>query len=101
MSERRTIYHDAFGVRRTLIESDDVRQKFTIHTQQDVEPILDGIARDRELMRPRGDNKLAARLPLIVYEDLVLRGIADDEDAFKDWLNSPEAGPFRIWQGRL
>jgi hypothetical protein len=66
----------------------------------DVEPILDGIARDRETM-PHGVNKLAARLPLFVYEDLLHRGIIGDEDSFKRWLNGPEAAPWRIWKGSL
>ena len=48
-----------------------------------------------------GTNKLAARLPLVIYEDLEQRGIIDDEDAFERWLNGPEATPFRIWQGQL
>ena len=31
----------------------------------------------------------------------MIRGIWDDHDAFKAWLNSSEAAPFRIWRGRL
>jgi hypothetical protein len=50
---------------------------------------------------PHGVNKLAARLPLFVYEDLLHRGIIGDEDAFKRWLNGPEAAPWRIWKGIL
>ena len=46
-----------------------------------------------------GVNKLAARIPLTVYEDLKHRGIADDEAKFKAWLNSSEATPWRIWLG--
>ena len=94
-SSRRYQFRD--GVARSTIAHDD---KLTIATSQDVEPILDGIARDRETMR-HGTNKLAARLPLVIYEDLKQRGIIDDEDAFKRWLNGPEATPFRIWQGQL
>ena len=97
MGESRRRYQLRDGVARATIVHDD---KLTIHTAQDVEPILDGIARDRETMR-HGTNKLAARLPLVIYEDLKQRGIIDDEDAFKRWLNGPEATPFRIWQGNL
>ena len=97
MGESRRRYQLRDGVARSTVAHDD---KLTIATSQDVEPILDGIARDRETMR-HGTNKLAARLPLVIYEDLKQRGIIDDEDAFKRWLNGPEATPFRIWQGQL
>ena len=67
---------------------------------QDIEPILDGIARDREIM-PHGRDKLVARLPTFIVEELIHRGIYFDEDAFKRWLNGPEATPWRIWQGQV
>ena len=97
MGEARKRYQLRDGVSRATITHDD---KLTVHVQQDIEPILDGIARDRETMR-HGTNKLAARLPFVIYEDLKQRGIIDDEDAFKRWLNGPEATPWRIWQGQL
>ena len=101
MVERTHIYRDAYGVRRTSIWEDDNPSRVTVKTEQDLTPILDGIARDRDLMRFRGPNKMAARIPLTVYEDLKHRGIADDEAKFKAWLNSSEATPWRIWSGRL
>jgi hypothetical protein len=102
MAEQRMTYRDADGVRKTLIWDDEDRDNVTVQTEQDVEPILDGIARDREAHHAGlGGNKLAARLPLTVYEDLYQRGILDDEQRFKDWLNSPEAAPWRIWKGTL
>ena len=48
-----------------------------------------------------GTNKLAARIPTIIYEELQRNGIADDPDLFKAWLNSSDAAPWRIWKGRL
>lgn len=99
--EQRQVYRDAYGVRRTLIWDDERPDRVTVHTEQDVEEILAGIARKRELHRARGDNVYAATLPLIVVEDLTRRGIYDDRDAFDAWLNSPEAEPFRIWRGRV
>ncbi len=86
-------------LRATLVD-EEAPDRLVVHTRMDLEPVLDSIARDREIMR-HGTNKLAARLPLIVYEDLVNRGIVGDEDAFKRWLNGPEATPWRIWKGIL
>jgi hypothetical protein len=100
VGEARRRYEARDGVARTLITDDDTPDRFYVLTQQDIEPILDGIARDRETMR-HGVNKLAARLPLFVYEDLLHRGIIGDEDAFKKWLNGPEATPWRVWKGVL
>ncbi len=100
MSERRRVYRDSDGITRVLIWDDEDPDSFVVHTAQDIEQILDGVARDRETMR-HGDNKKLATLPAIIYEDLKQRGIADDDDAFRKWLNSPEASPWRIWQGEV
>ena len=69
MTERTRIYRDSLGVRRTSIWEDDNPSQVTVKTEQNLTPILDGIARDSETMR-HGVNKLAARIPLTVYEDL-------------------------------
>ena len=100
MGEARRRYQNRDGVARTLITDTDRPDRFIVQTTMDVEPVLDSIARDREIM-PHGVNKLAARLPMFIYEDLKHRGILDDEDAFKRWLNGPEAAPWRIWKGAL
>ena len=100
MAERQRIYKDSDGIRKTLLWDDEDPDRFVIKTEQVLDDILDGIARDRDVPQ-KGDNRLAARLPVFVYEDLVKRGIAGDEDRFKAWLNGPEADPWRIYRGRL
>lgn len=99
IGEAKRIYENRGGVRRTLIADDD-RPGFVTQTEQVLDEIIDGIARDREAVR-HGTNKLAARLPLFVVEDLIHRGIFFDEDGFKKWLNGPEATPWRIWKGQI
>ena len=66
-----------------------------------MEPVLDSIARDQDIMANTGPNKLLGRLPMIVVEDLIRRGIYDDPDAFDRWWNSIEANPWRIWRGSI
>lgn len=100
MAERKRVYEARDDIRRTLISDDETPDRFVTHTEQDVEPILDGIHRDRELM-PHGTNKLVARLPLFIVESLISRGIYHDEDRFKEWLNGPEATPWRVWKGSV
>lgn len=97
--QRAFVYEDANGVRRTLIADDERPDQFTVHTEQDIEPVLESVARDRELMTHNGVNKLAARIPVSIYE----RSIHEEwsEETWKRWLNSAEAEPFRIWKGNL
>jgi hypothetical protein len=97
MGEARRRSHFGDFTRVVHSESDRV----TIGVSQDVEPILEEIAALREFVRPGSTNYHAARLPVTIYEDLKTRGIIDDEDAFRRWLNSSEAAPWRIYQGRL
>ena len=99
MGERKRRYSALNGVERTLI-LDEGSPQFVVRHSQDVEPILDSIARDREIM-PHGENKLAARIPTVIYEELQRQGITEDESLFKAWLNSSDAAPWRIWKGRL
>ena len=99
MGEQKRRYDARNGVERTLI-LDDASDVFHVKHEQDVEPILDSIARDREIM-PHGKNKLAARIPTIIYEELQRKGITEDELLFKAWLNSSDAAPWRIWRGKL
>ena len=99
MSERRIVYQNNAGIRRTLIADDERPDQFTVRTEQVLDEILDSVARDRELMAHNGVNKLAARVPVAIYE----RSIHEQwsEADWKRWLNSAEAEPFRIWKGRL
>jgi hypothetical protein len=99
VSERQRIYRDAFGVRRTLIWDDEDPDQATVHTQQDVEPVLDSVERDRAIMKHDGVNKLLARIPISIFERSVLEEW--DEGDWAKWLNSSEAAPFRIWRGRV
>lgn len=97
--QRAFVYADGNGVRRTLIADDERPDQFTVQTSQDIEPLLDSVARDRELMAHDGVNKLAARIPVSIFE----RSVHEEwsEADWKRWLNSAEAEPFRIWKGRV
>ena len=100
MGEAKRRYLTSEGLTRTSITDDDHPNRLVVHTEMDLEPVLDSIARDRALMRNDGDMKLTHRLPLIIYERLKAQGIADDENLFRVWLNSSEATEWRIWEGK-
>lgn len=99
MTERRTTYADADGVRRTLISDDERPDDLVVHTEQRLDEILASVERDREVMPHTGMNKLLARIPIPVYERAVLEQW--DEGDWRRYLNSAEAAPFRIWQGNV
>ena len=99
MSERRIVYRDANGVRRTMILDDDAPDRVVVHTTQVLDEILAGIARDRDLQKPVSDNRHVARMPVEIFERMILEGWGPDDEA--RWLNSSEAAPFRIWRGRV
>ena len=98
MSERKRIYRDRDGIRRTLIWDDEDPDVFHILTEQDVEPILDAVARDREIMANNGHNKLTHHVPAIVYE----RACREqwDEGDWRKWYNG-EGRAFAVYNGRL
>lgn len=97
MGEARRRYQHRDGITRSTVYEDG---KLHVIMEQDIEPALNSIHRDREIMRNNGDNKLLGRLPMIKVEELIRRGIYDDPDAFDKWWNSTEANPWRIWKGR-
>ena len=99
MTERRTIYRNADGVRRSLITDDERPEDFAVQTEQVLDEILDSVERDRATMSHNGVNKLLARIPIEVYELSVHQQW--DEADWACYLNSSEAAPFRIWRGNV
>jgi hypothetical protein len=94
--QRAFVYSDANGVRRTLIADDERPDRFVVKTSQDLEPILDGVARDRELFAHNGHNKVLGRVPVAVYERAVHEQW--DESDWRKWWNG--AGPDDLPNGR-
>jgi hypothetical protein len=102
MTERKTVYANANGVRRTLISDSGYPDRVIVQTEQVLDEILNGIMRDRERLAAndnRSSIKPIARIPVEVFERMILEGWGPDDEA--KWLNSPEAAPFRIWKGRV
>jgi hypothetical protein len=78
-----------------LIADDERPDQFVVKTSQDLEPILDSVARDRELMANNGDNVLLGRVPVHVYERAVHEQW--EESDWRKWWNG-EGRAFRIWK---
>jgi hypothetical protein len=102
VTERRFVYQDANGVRRTMILDDDAPHRVVVQTEQVLDEILGGIARDRERVAANDNGsplRHVGRFPIEIFERMILEGWGPDDEA--RWLNSSEAAPFRIWRGRV
>lgn len=99
VGEIRRVYQARNGVVRTAITDTDYPGRLVINCQQDIEPVLDSVERDRAIMAHDGVNKLLARIPVSIFE----RSIHEqwDEGDWRKWLNSSEAAPFRVWKGNV
>ena len=100
MPERRDIYHNQDGVRRTAITDSEHPDRLVVQTEVVMDQALKNNHELRELHPRRSVNKMVARaVPLTVYERSIHEGWGEDD--WKKWLNSDEAIPYRIWQGRV
>jgi hypothetical protein len=100
MVERKHVYRDADGVRRTAIWEDDNPSELTVKTEIDLTQAVDNNAILRETHPRRSTNKLVARgVPLTVAEQAIREQWSDRDWA--KWLDDPDNAAFRVWQGRV
>lgn len=95
---RREIYDHRGDVVKVLHTQGD---QGVIETFQDVEPIIEEVKALRENHAQGGHLKHAARVPMIIYEQAVREGWANDQKAWDKWLNDPANKVFRVWEGRV
>ena len=48
-----------------------------------------------------GEGRRVASIPLVIWEDLVRKGIAADSKALKAWLNDSDNEAFRTRKGKI
>lgn len=97
------------GIRRYY--HDDNSSQFQVETEQDVNPIVDSNAAQRN---PTSRNtrwgegiQKVATIPLAVMEDMIARGIltkggaVQDRAALRRWLNDPDNRAFRTREGKV
>lgn len=75
-----------------------------VRHEQNVEDILDANKREAidnpKGMRPGGNARKVASIPLVVWVELERQGIAQDQARLRRWLNDPDNRFFRTSQGR-
>jgi hypothetical protein len=96
MGDQRFTYLNRDGLRRTMIWDHARPDEVNVFTEQVLDEILAGIARDREILNQRGPNRCLARIPAVFADKVLLM----DDDELKKWLNDSDNSAFRIWRGR-
>ena len=90
---------------REFFQYDDSTKESTIITQQDVEPVLEANQQARIDAPDRFNNKSGltrvASIPNVIMIRLRERGILNDQNAFKKWLNDPENEIFLTRKGKV
>jgi hypothetical protein len=97
--ERRKVYHNQDGYRRTLITDDADPYTVHSHTALNLDPIIAQVEHAKDYSRALKHNRLLAKVPMTVYEQSVHEGWGDDD--WKRWLNDPQNKPFRVWEGSV
>lgn len=97
--ERRIVYRNSDGVKRTSISDDQNPEELKVFTEVQMDEVLEGIKRARESQPAKSDMRHLARVPMTVVEQSIHEQW-DDND-WKRWLNDPDNAHFRVWQGRV
>ena len=82
-----------------MVTDTDREGELKVFTEVNLEEVLRGIDRDRELQPRRSTNRLLARVPMTIMEQSIHEQW--DEGDWKKWLNDPANAPFRVWPGRV
>jgi len=99
--KRMLSYDPVLGIKRTF-HWDDTTDEFLIQTQQDTTDIVEANkAAYNDAPDRWGEFTRVASIPISLYFDLKKKGIADDPEAMKRWLNDPDQRFFRTRPGRL
>lgn len=100
METRLFDFDPVFGVRRWF-HYDHATDQFTIETEQDISLMREvNTARFNDAPSDwRGDMHLVASIPLNIYMELKEKGIADDQEALRRWLNDRDNRVFRVRPG--
>jgi len=92
-------------MQREIFLYDDAKKEFTIVTQQDVGPVLaeNQAQRNDAPMQFHDKSGLTrvASIPNVVMIELREKGILQDQNLFKLWLNNPKNQVFRTRGGKV
>lgn len=92
------------GLRR-LFHWQESTEEMTLRTEQNVQPIIDhnqALYADTDARaRWRPDMNHVGKIPIGIWQDLLRRGIAQDDAALLRWLDDRDNRVWRVRPGRL
>lgn len=98
----RVFERDAFTGITTYFIYDESTDEMILRKEQDVASILELNKADfNDAPLGWGEGRRVASIPMTIYWDLKKRGIADDQQALRRWLNDPENRFFRTRPGKI
>lgn len=102
MKSRLLDYDSVHKVRRMFHPSAD-GDSFIEEGTQDITKLISGNKILQTAYRPKkfGDGRRMASIPIVIWEDLMRRGITTDAKKLKAWLNDPDNRAFRTMLGRI
>jgi len=99
MSTKKTTIDNKKNFGSQFITEDD---KLVYHTKQNVQPVIDHVKNLKDnTIKPGKDLRHVAEVPMVVYQKAIREGWANDDKAWKKWLNNPDNKVFRTWEGKV
>jgi hypothetical protein len=99
MPERKFVYMDEAGMRRTLVWDEAEPDKFGVFAEADMSNLAALNAYQGEKESARHATTTLARVPFPIWEKAYHENW--DEADWNRFLNDPDNAHFRVWRGRL
>jgi hypothetical protein len=100
MPRQTTVLSNSGGL-TNMVTTEDGDGTAHLHSQQDVQPVIDYCKEHQERVKPHENFRHVAELPMVLVQKLIAEGIWGDSKALLKWLDKPENKPFRTYAGRL
>jgi hypothetical protein len=95
------VIYDQLGNVIRVAHTDKADGRMTFETIEDHAPTIESAKVIREHQNPKAMLRHVARVPMVIYEQAVREGWANDQDRWRKWLNDPDNKDLRVWQGAV
>lgn len=96
----------------TLMDVDwhEEGDQITVDHRQNVQPVMEYNEGQRQQLQDRGyrrhrrstpDPRTVARIPFVVWQDLMRRGITQDHKALMRWIDDSDNRCFKLYPGKV
>jgi hypothetical protein len=99
MPERKFVYQDECGMRRTLVWDEAEPDKFGVFAEVDISGLAALNRAQGEHERARDSMTTLARVPFTIWEEAY--HAAWTEEQWTRFLNDPDFKDCRVWAGRV